>query len=230
MGYPVISVSAEGDGDDLLIDVSQKKFNLDGTESDPKDQWVVPIGVATDTNPLVCKFLLDAPKGQQRLKNAVKEANHVKLNPQHNGFYRVSYSEGTFGRILQDLLKMTPSDRLGVLNDQMALARGAIANTTQCLDLIKVIGSQEENYIVWAAVDKSVGTFEAIFEQLGKKEEFSKFVQGLYDRIFKTLGFDAKEGESVLNSMLRPLVLSRLGKHGHPEVLARFRLVTCFVV
>ena len=225
MGYPVVSVSADGDGDDLLINVSQKKFNLDGTESDPKDQWVVPISVSTDTNPLVCKFLLDTPKCQQRLTNVVKEANHVKLNPQHNGFYRVSYSEGTFGRILLDLLKMKPSDRLGVLNDQMALAKGAIADTTQCLDLIKVIGSKEENYVVWAAVDKSVGTFEAIFESIGQKTEFSNFVQGLYNRIYKSLGFEAKEGESVLDSMLRPLILGRLGKHGHQEVLEKFRLV-----
>ena len=223
MGHPVITVSADGDGDDLLINVSQKKFNLDGSPADPKHQWCVPINVSTDKNPLVHTFLLDTTETQQRLVNAVKEANHVKLNPQHKGFYRVSYSEGTFARILQDLHALTPSDRLGVLNDQVALAKGGVANTTQCLDLIKAIGAKEENYVVWAAVDKAVGTFGGMFECLGQKDAYNKFVQGLYDGIFKKLGFEAKEGENILNSMLRPIVLARLGKCGHHEVIANFR-------
>ena len=51
-------------------------------------------------------------------------------------------------------------------------------------------------------------------------DEFKKYRLGVFSTIQKKLGWDAKPNEDPLSAMLRPMILSYVGKSGDQEVIA----------
>lgn len=217
-GYPVLFVSEKESKDaETTLEVTQSRFLSTGEDSSITTIWWVPIGVAT-------------PHGtvQQIIKDktstvTVKADKNewIKFNPGVTGFYRVRYTDELLNRLRAPIesLELPPADRLGIQGDAFALARAGMLPTTHVLSLLSAF-KNEENYTVYSDLSANIGDLATVVSATDYYPSFTRYAASLYENIVNKVGWDAKEGEGHLISLLRTLVLGAAGKYGHAATIA----------
>jgi puromycin-sensitive aminopeptidase len=84
----------------------------------------------------------------------------------------------------------------------------------------------ETDYTVWCDIASNLATVSHLLSHSDFGDLLDGYTKQLFQRAGERLGWDAKEGESHLDAMLRAIVISRLGRSGdqvgvHSERLAR---------
>jgi len=127
-------------------------------------------------------------------------------------------------RLLTPLKSLTlpPVDRLGVQGDAFALAKAGLLPTSQALDIALALRN-EVDYTVWSSLSTNLGALASVWQNEPDSHHFSAFTRHLYEPIAKKLGWEAKPGESALDTLLRGLVLGRLGTNGHQPTIEEAR-------
>lgn len=64
-----------------------------------------------------------------------------------------------------------------------------------------------------------MGDLSSLLEYTNYFDEFKKYRLNLFSSILQKLGWDAKPNEDPLSAMLRPMILSIVGKSGDQEVI-----------
>ncbi|XP_033730775.1 puromycin-sensitive aminopeptidase-like [Pecten maximus] len=90
------------------------------------------------------------------------------------------------------------------------------------VDAFKVASAfvNEDNYTVWTDLSGSLGGQGLLLQYTDADKAYKNFCLNLYKNVYKTLGWDAKDGESPLNAMLRDLMLTKMGRCGDSDVVA----------
>ncbi|XP_070570403.1 puromycin-sensitive aminopeptidase-like [Ptychodera flava] len=219
MGFPVIKVSAKQEGNSRVLTLTQSKFCADGASEGDKTQWMVPISISTSANPskAALKIVLDKPTTTVTIDNVAPD-QWVKLNPGTVGFYRTQYSAE-----MLDLLKpaikdrsLPARDRLGLINDQFALARAGETSMAEVFRLMDAY-KNETNYTVWTDICKSLGSLTRLLGHTDYLDSFKAFGRSLLTPVAEKLTWDAKDGEDHLETLLRALIILYLGLMEHPE-------------
>ncbi|KAJ7390104.1 hypothetical protein OS493_027136 [Desmophyllum pertusum] len=224
MGFPVLSVTAEQKGDSREVNIKQNKFFADGV-SQGSYHWQVPVSISSSANPCesVASTLLDKASCIVTV-NGVKPNQWVKLNPGQVGFYRVQYSPAMLELLLPAINdnSLPPRDRLGLQSDLFALCRAGLVAGPDVLKVVEAFGN-ETNYTVWNDLISNLGGVGAILQYSDCYPSFQAFSIKLFEPIGNKLGWDPVEGEGHLDALLRGLIIGRLGKYGHPAMLAEAR-------
>jgi len=222
MGFPCITVTSQQEGEDRVLTLSQSKFVGDGKVSSGSagSKWHVPVSISTAGGKEVTKVMLDreAESTVVRLPS-VSSSDWVKLNPGVVGFYRVQYSEAEL-ELLCSAVKskaLPPVDRLNVLDDLFSLISAGKAKTTDGLRLLRSY-KDEDSSIVWNNISQVIGTLSVLFADQDFYSEWERFILDLFSVIKKSTTWDPVEGENHLTTLLRSLVISRLGKAGDQEI------------
>jgi puromycin-sensitive aminopeptidase len=121
------------------------------------------------------------------------------------------------GALRSPLLKAT--DRLGIQGDAWALAKAGELSTVQVLALLESY-KDETDYTVWSGLTGNIGGLDAILTDSPIYPIWRKFCVALYAKVGASLGWDPKEGDNHLSSLLRGLALTKLGLCGHEETIA----------
>uniref|UniRef100_A0A8C5FF27 Aminopeptidase n=1 Tax=Gadus morhua TaxID=8049 RepID=A0A8C5FF27_GADMO len=223
MGFPIIVVDQEQQGDDRIIKLSQKKFCASGPHT---GDWMVPVSICTSDDPShAChKVLLDGTDATITLNN-VRPDQWVKINPGTVGFYRLQYSTSMLESLLPGVrdLSLPPVDRLGLQNDLFSLSRAGMISTVDVLRLMEAF-INEPNYTVWSDLSCNLGVLSSLLSNTDFHEEIQEFIRDLFTPVGLSLGWDSKPGEGHLEALLRGLVLGKLGKAGHKATLEEARL------
>ena len=218
MGFPIIHVDSQRDGDKVVLTLTQEKFNADGSDSESGYMWCIPIKIL-DNFGKVTEILMETKETIVTLENDVK---WFKLNPDFVGYYRVHYKKQ------QDLDNLKPAiedktlnevDRLGLIDDIFALVQAGKASTADALELIKAC-QNETSYVVWSCITKNLGSVRTIIahdEDLDDK--YKAFATSLMSNICEQVGWSAKPDESHVTSLLRARILSVMGNYGHPPTV-----------
>ncbi|KAK6166547.1 hypothetical protein SNE40_023207 [Patella caerulea] len=222
MGFPVLQVEEKQDGKSRVVTVTQRKFCADGLipEGD-KSQWMVPITICTASSPdkPATSGVLDSKNLTITLEN-VKASDWIKVNSGTVGVYRAQYSSESLERLIPAIKdkSLSPSDRLGLQSDLFALARAGMVSS---VDVLKVAESfiNEDNYTVWNDLSSNLSTVGLILQYTESYPQFQSFIRNLFRPISQIVGWDKKDGESPLISMLRELVLTKLGRNGDESVI-----------
>ncbi|KAG4073866.1 hypothetical protein HA402_014071 [Bradysia odoriphaga] len=226
MGFPVVSVSSVQNGNKRVLTLTQEKFTADGTVSAENYFWMIPITVSTAKNPSEIKLttMLDK-KTMEIVLDDVGEAEWVKINPGTVGYYRTRYSPEMLDQLIPAVRNQTlpPLDRLGLLDDLFALVQAGRCQTAQFLKLIESYRS-ETNYTVWSSITQSLFKLQILLSHTDLSEHFNRFSINLYKPVADALTWDAKPGESHLNTLLRSLVLNRLVSCSCSDVLKESRI------
>ncbi len=141
-----------------------------------------------------------------------------KINFGETGFYRVAYSPELLGKLLPSIMhkELSARDRLGIIRDLFALAEAGTSPTITALAFLAAY-KNEEDYTVWVEIATGLGQIEQI---IGKnKTNLDKLILDLFSPTFKRLGWNKSKNESHTNTMLRSLVISRLGISGDGKIL-----------
>lgn len=190
-GYPVIKASITNN----KLNLSQERFfasPISKVKAKDKTKWEVPINFK---------------------KN--------KVNFGETGFYRTAYSKELLEKLKIPVEKklLSARDRLGIIRDLFALAEAGTIPTTDVLEFISTY-KKEDNYTVWLELAMGLGQLEQLLAQENYKENLNKIILELFSPIFTRLGWNKKDKELHTDTLLRSLVISRLGRSGHKEIIA----------
>jgi len=220
MGFPCISMSSQQEGSDRVLTLRQSKFVGDGKEeSDNLSRWQIPVSI-TSQGKEVTKIMMN-----QEMKETIvtlpnlSSTDWIKLNPGVVGYYRVHYSQPDLAKLCDAVKTKTlqPVDRLNVLDDLFSLISAGKAKTSDGLRLLESY-KDEDSYIVWNSISQSIGNLSVVIADQDFYSDWQNFVLDLFSGIKKTVQWDPVQGESHLDTLLRALVITRLGKAGDLEI------------
>ncbi|KAM7507474.1 hypothetical protein LguiA_017927 [Lonicera macranthoides] len=225
-GYPVISAKLK----DQKLEFEQSQFLLSGSHGD--GQWIVPITLCSGSYDARRNFLLHTkseahdikeylgcPISEDGLSNKNRSTcSWIKLNVDQTGFYRVKYDEGLLTRLrcAIECKSMSATDRYGILEDSYALCMACEQSMTSLLTLMGAY-KEELDYTVLSNLISISYKVEKIVADAAPEllDRIKLFLINLSQYPVARLGWDPKQGESHLDSMLRGELLTALALFGH---------------
>ncbi|OXA64356.1 Puromycin-sensitive aminopeptidase [Folsomia candida] len=223
MGFPLIRVQSEQNGDTRVMRLTQEKYwadpNLKNSKEHNDYSWMVPVAFcsASDPNTPICQTLMEEKMVTVELPG-IRSDEWVKLNPGAVGFYRVRYPPELLVEFLPAIKNkiLPPLDRIGLLDDLFAMVQSGESSTVlRTLDAFK----NEDNFTVWSSISNVMSKLNLLFAYTDYHDQFKKFGIHLFSGIADSVGWEPKEGESHLDTMLRSLVLLRLTSFGHEKTI-----------
>ncbi|KAK7463560.1 Aminopeptidase 2 mitochondrial [Stygiomarasmius scandens] len=205
MGFPVVTVTETPNG----IKVRQDRFLETGIAEDKDNQtlWSIPLSILTiDSNG---KSIVDrtAILDTREKEFHLDTSKPFKINAGTNGVYRVLYTSDRLSKIAAEVAKpnsvFSLEDRMGLINDSMALSKAALTKLSGALTLIDAL-RQEEEYLVWNGISGNLGNVAAIW--LDNAEVFdllNEFRRSLFGPIVKKLGYEYPASDSPDTTQLR---------------------------
>ncbi|CAF0909356.1 unnamed protein product [Adineta steineri] len=162
---------------------------------------------------------MDKPEITITLEN-ISEDDWTKLNYNSIGLYRVKYEPKTLARLNEPIANKTlsPQDRLMVQNDVAALCN---AGHQSFVDYLKLLLSykDEDNFTVWKSIASTIGDLSSLLEYTDYFNQFKNYRLNLCSSIQSKIGWDAKLNENPLVAMLRPIILTLMGKSGDQTII-----------
>ncbi|CAF1531301.1 unnamed protein product [Rotaria sp. Silwood1] len=222
MGYPLVTVIEEQQSNQTrIIKLSQQRFIADGSADDENLQWKIPITIFTKSNPNVVaqQILMDQPEITITLDN-ISENDWIKLNYHSIGLYRVKYESQTLAYLSEPIANkiLSPQDRLMIQDDVATLCS---AGHQSYVDYLKLLLSykDEDNFTVWKSIASILDDLSSLIEYTDYYDQFKKYRLNMVSSIQEKLGWDAEENENSLVTMLRPVILSFMGKSGDQAII-----------
>ncbi|KAM3257110.1 hypothetical protein ACQJBY_049440 [Aegilops geniculata] len=231
-GYPVINAKIKGND----IEIEQAQFLLDGSSG--SGMWIVPItsgcGAYDTQKKLLLKLKRDKLVIGSQCGDRKKGGNFfTKLNVNGTGFYRVKYDD-ELAAALQNALetkKLSLMDKIGIVEDLYALS---IARQQTFASLLRLLYGYrgEADYSVLSHINTVTTSIAKI--SADATPALAGDIKQLLIKILlspaEKLGWDPKKGESHLDVMLRPLLLTALVQLGHGKTInegvRRFNIFT----
>jgi len=219
MGFPVISVKSRQEGNDTVVSLSQTKFTagIDSTDVS-KYFWNIPISIKTSKGETI-KVMMDQKTMDVTLPN-LGPSDFFKLNPDFVGYFRVQYSSQDLDTLCTAVKnkELSPIDRLNILDDVFSLIVSGKAETSDGLKLLQAF-KDEDSYVVWNSITTAINKLNTILVDQTFYPNFERFVLDVYSNIKSRVSWDAKSGEDHLETLLRCMILSKLGRFGDEEVI-----------
>lgn len=209
-GFPKIKVTKniqEDTGRRLVLE--QTKFTADGSV-DNLSFWMIPISISTPKSKNALTTVLDSKEMEVFIEN-VTEKDWIKINPGTIGFYRTQYPPEMLHKFIFAIndLSLSPLDRLGLHDDLFALVQNGSNSTIESLKLIDAYRN-EDNFTVWSSISTSLSKLKNLLSHTDLIEKFNAFGRHIFTPLVEKLGWETKENESHLITLLRSLVLSKL--------------------
>jgi puromycin-sensitive aminopeptidase len=217
MGFPLLKVTKEEWYDDkVVLELEQSWFLADGSEipdADKDKKWTIPIITQTKTGTQADITLMREMTAKVTIPLA--SANDwVKLNAGQEVPMRVQYSGEMLSRLSKAVeteeLK-SAADRVGLIMDAYALVKAN--NLMSPETLLKLLASykNESDTIVWQGLADALGGLETV---LSDDETiyplYQEFVRTLVLPLVDKVGWDTKETDGHLTSILRGTMISLL--------------------
>lgn len=215
-GFPIVLVSTQGEGANRQIVLTQSRFTL-GEPDTTTPPWHIPVTYATlGSIAQPTTFLVNTrtaslpwPEGNGPLK----------LNINNTGFYRVQYDDALAEELQQRITELPVSDQLNLLSDTWALVRAGRLPASRYLDLAAAL-STSPHQALQEQILSAFGTIDGLQQNEPGRRAWQKWaIQNLHPLLTR-YGWDARPGESPLDSAMRPDVINRLGNFGDPAVIA----------
>jgi puromycin-sensitive aminopeptidase len=231
-GYPIISVQCKHDPDRSckVLSLESRKFWTDAKLNEKGSfshlKWRVPVTICKGSDPsAVCLEELIDDYDSATLEIVVPDVSPqewVKVNAGISGFYRVSYESETLAEFLPAIRehKMPALDRQGILDDLFANVLAGSAPTVDILCLLEAFVA-DDNYAVWMAIVDILDKLLTLMDYTEYFEQFKQYGRTLLKKISKSLGWERKEGEDHLNTILRPCILRQMIALDDEETVAQ---------
>jgi len=213
-GIPLVHVSRSCDGGRGQITLTQDRFTIH--DPHPKaETWKIPVTIGVP-GAAPAHVLLGAGPAVLPLASCGAAA---KANLGEDGYYRTQYDDASLRALAPIFGTFEAADRANLLGDQFALF---VANRAPLADWLNLLPglAQEKNIAVW---DDTLVHLHRLYDTLSGsalRDKFDTYAVRLIKPEFGRLGWDAKPGESFLDSLLRPDLIAALGRYGDQDVVA----------
>ncbi len=219
-GYPVVEVT-QNKGE---LSFTQSRFfanpnsrvrSLVGEaklKSKDNTVWQIPISANES------KFLLTKKKETAALCSGMNEP--IKVNLMETSFHRTVYSHELLTLLRNPVTEKTLSepDRLGIIRDLFASSEAGMIPTNYALEFLDAY-KNEDSYVVWSEIATGLGRLKQLAAKTKTEAPLNTFIINLFSPIFTKLGWEKKPGEKYTDTLLRPLVIGRLGSSGDKQII-----------
>jgi puromycin-sensitive aminopeptidase len=208
-GHPLVSCAVRETAGGLSVDLSQARFFADPRITPTRQVWPVPLvfrygtrdGRANET-----RFLLDRAAGSVELPGAT----WYFPNGGGVGFYRFAFDDRSIALLAKDLAKLTPEERLSLLDDQWALARANKATVGQVLNLVAGLKGEDDLYVLRTLADILAWLSHNVVT--GQTERpFRELVDLAYRPQLEKLGWENRADDTSDEREKRQLAIGALG-------------------
>jgi len=229
MGYPVVGVDFNREGDATVVSLTQKRFLYDHLLDGPDDStvWEVPIGIMQAGVDGRESLLMQDSSASTILPPAPAEA-WVKVNAGQTGFFRVAYPIAEWEKLRRAIIArdLSATDRLGLQNDAYALMKAGHLPATVFLSMAQAFVA-ETDAPVWSDLASNLKGLETLLLDAPYLDAYRRFAGGIFSKAAAAVGWDAGLDEGHLDAIRRSTVLGQFAAYGDAGTLAeatrRFR-------
>ena len=209
-GYPVLTATVEND----VLKISQKQFFI-GEHEDKNRLWVVPLNSSWKGLPDTLETESIEIPGYAALLAENKTA--LRLNTENTAHYITDYQGELLDAILSELVELDNTSKLQIVQERRLLAEAGHVSYADLLPVLDKLG-KEESYLVVAAVSQVISALERFIDEGTEAEEaFNTLVAKLVRHNYERLGFEAKDGESDEDELVRQLTISMMIRSNDEE-------------
>jgi aminopeptidase N len=216
-GIPLVLMARDCAAGHPHVTLTQGRFTIHDPHPKPLT-WTIPVTLGAPGTPSTRLLLGSAPVVLPIADCAVP----LKANLGEDGYYRTQYDAASLQALLPVLSRMAPADRVNLLGDQYALFVAGRASLTDYLRLVSALPN-EQDIAVWTDTLVHFRSIDTALAGTPTRAAFAAFARDLIRPEFARLGWDAKPGESFLNTILRPNLIGALGRFEDPAVIAEAR-------
>ncbi|MBA3915021.1 MAG: M1 family metallopeptidase [Acidobacteriales bacterium] len=217
-GAPYVAVSAQCQGDNTKVNLSQKRyFNTKDAFDAPNDQlWQIPICLKGDKGAAQCSVL----KQRQDTVTLPGCQQWVIANASATGYYRSGYDPDMLHKIGASLSALEPGERIMLFADSWASVRVEKQQIGDYLSLGQGLQGERDPLVLGAFLNQ-LNFVDRYLVSDTDRGEFQQWARQLFTPTAKELGWQAKPGEDPQRKQLRADILGALGYYGRdPETLA----------
>ncbi|KAI3380154.1 hypothetical protein SNEBB_008330 [Seison nebaliae] len=217
-GYPMVRVDlSEPSNKQVKVKFTQNRFCSTILKDNENYLWHIPIFYEEDGEKK--HFVLK--EKEQTIQ--IKERSVLKINTNCNGFYVVEYPMELLNEIARNQIgKSTISDRISLHNDLFFMVTCDRKTIAQYLEFLQEFYSNETNYFVWSDIMANLGQIRLIISFMDNEElmgKFKKYYQNIVRTVYKRLTWNEIPKECQTDKMLRPLVITQMGRMGDQETV-----------
>lgn len=217
VGYPVITVTESIN--QKSIHVKQNRFLRTADVKPEEDTVIFPVFLGLRTKNGVNESLV-LSKREDNFE--VPDLDFFKLNADHSGIYRTSYSPARLEKLGQAAKDgaLTVEDRAGMIADAGALAASGHSKTSGVLNLLKGF-SDESEFVVWDEILSRLGTVENawIFQEKVVRDGLEKFHRDLVSEKAHKAGWEFKDSDGHIEQQFKAMLFGSAGLSGDIEII-----------
>jgi aminopeptidase N len=217
-GIPLLNASARCEGGETLLSLTQSEFSRDRKDevaANPQ-RWRVPV-LAAVVGGEARRHVLEG-SGQLSLSGC----GPVVVNSGQLGYYRTLYTPEMLGQLEGAMARLQPIDQLGLMRDNLSLARAGYQPMSPALDLLAAIPRDANPVVAASAVDQWRAV-HSVTEDQTDQAALAKVMQDLWLPRLEALGYEPRAGEELADANLRSELISTLGAMRDERVLAEAR-------
>lgn len=209
-GYPVLTVKVEND----VLKISQKQFFI-GEHEDKNRLWVVPLNSNWKGLPDTLETESIEIPGYAALLAENKTA--LRLNTENTAHYITDYQGDLLDAVLAELETLDNTSKLQIVQERRLLAEAGHISYADLLPVLDKL-AKEESYLVVSAVSQVISALERFIDEGTEAETaFKALVAKLARHNYDRLGFEAKDGESDEDELVRQLTISMMIRSNDAE-------------
>ena len=223
MGFPLVTVTGEKwENDKVTLTLEQQWFLSDGSqlsEEEKTKKWCIPILTCTAEG-IQQDIVFMREKTATVSVPLSSNGGWVKLNAGQDVPMRVKLTTEMINRLSAGIKSKTlsPADRAGLLNDSYALVK---AGQMQPEAMIKLLSNytNEDNYTVWTGISDIIGGLDVVLsDDPAMSKNFKKFAQGIVMGLLNEIGWEAKDTDGHLSTLLRGMMVGLLSTFCHDDI------------
>jgi len=217
VGYPVVTVT-ENEGSNT-IHVRQNRFLRTGDVKPEEDKTLYPVFLSLRTKDGVDE---DVTLSGREHDFEVPSKDFFKLNADHSGVYRTSYTPARLEKLGQAAKEglLSVEDRAGMIADAGALASSGYQKTSGILSLLKSFNSESE-FVVWDELLTRISAIRAawIFEDQKTKDALKTFQRELVSPKAHEKGWSFGTDDGHIESQFKALLFGSAGLAGDEKII-----------
>ena len=209
-GYPVLTATVEND----VLKISQKQFFI-GEHEDKNRLWVVPLNSNWKGLPDTLETESIEIPGYAAL--LAENEGALRLNTENTAHYITDYQGQLLDAVLADLVELDNTSKLQIVQERRLLAEAGHISYADLLPVVDQL-AKEESYLVVSAVSQVIGALDRFIDEGTETEKaFKALIAKLACYNYDRLGFEAKEGESDEDELVRQLTISMMIRSNDEE-------------
>jgi len=147
----------------------------------------------------------------------------VVINGGQLGYFRTLYPQASLAALTKSFAKLAPIDRLGLMVDNLALAKAGYQPMMGALDILAAADPSADAYVASAAIEEWNKLYTSLGEDKAAKARLAAYVSKRFTPRLRALGYAPRAGETLPEAELRANLIANLGAMGDAAVAAQAR-------